>query len=468
MSEKIDILNRQPFVDNLIDLIKIIAQSGKGCTFSLDGKWGSGKSYVLEMFEKQISLYQNQDTAQDKYIVFHYNCWQYDFYEEPAIAIVAAIRNEIEKYNKVLPDLSPTLQAAFSVVGDIGKDLLRNFLQTKIGFDPFEIYDKIKNGISDIRDKQDELIAESIAANDYDTYYKFKEILDSTKKQLATLATEKPVILVVDELDRCMPSYAIKVLERLHHLFDEDSNIVVILAVDKSQLERTIHQIFGTGDNDTNDNMCADYLRKFINFSVSLDTGEISDSFWTRYQYILENYDISDDKAELYLDLPNRLFEDLDVRSQERIMDQIQTLHKLTFGNENCSAVLYFELIYAAIKVRAPRVNSFKWLTHIYNQNNVDVNKGLGVKLWENLKELNSFAYMKDQTTVQPSSSGRHEYKILYDIPIGIVFWMFAAINENRIPSEFCCGYHFTQYAKYSRLVENAIKYHKLAQIIQS
>lgn len=464
MSEKIDILNRQPFVDNLIDLINIIAQSGKGCTFSLDGKWGSGKSYVLEMFEKQISLYQNQDTAQDKYIVFHYNCWQYDFYEEPAIAIVAAIRNEIEKYNKVLPDLSPTLQAAFSVVGDIGKDLLRNFLQTKIGFDPFEIYNKIRNGISDIENTRDEIIAESIASNDYDTYYKFKEILDSTKKQLATLAAEKPVILVVDELDRCMPSYAIKVLERLHHLFDEDSNIIVILAVDKAQLERTIHQIFGTGEDETDDTMCADYLRKFINFSISLNTGIISDSFWTRYDYILKNYDISDDKAELYLELPNRLFEGLDIRSQERIMDQIQTLHALTFDNNNSSAVLYFELIYAAIKARVPSLNFFNWLANINSQENTSVKSVIGTELWEYLKELNSKVFPHNQKII----SGRDEYKILYDIPMGIVFWMFASLNEKTTTSPNRCGYQLNGFEKYNELVSQAIKYHTLANIIQS
>ena len=41
-------------------------------------------------------------------------------------------------------------------------------------------------------------------------------------------AKDKTIIFVVDELDRCLPEYSIKVLERLHHVFEKTSNIQVI------------------------------------------------------------------------------------------------------------------------------------------------------------------------------------------------------------------------------------------------
>ena len=54
MGGKIDILDRQPFVDRLIEIVRLIADNGRGCTFTIDGRWGCGKSFVLDMFEKQI------------------------------------------------------------------------------------------------------------------------------------------------------------------------------------------------------------------------------------------------------------------------------------------------------------------------------------------------------------------------------------------------------------------------------
>ncbi len=95
MEEKQDILNRQEYVDNLIKIVECISKNKMGCCFSIDGKWGIGKTYVLNMFEKQISLIQSEETNDDKYFVFNYNCWKYDYYEEPSIAIVSSMLDKI-------------------------------------------------------------------------------------------------------------------------------------------------------------------------------------------------------------------------------------------------------------------------------------------------------------------------------------------------------------------------------------
>ena len=79
-----------------------------------------------------------------------------------------------------------------------------------------------------------------------------------------------PIIFIVDELDRCLPEYAIKVLERLHHVFNELPHCILILSIDKKQLGNTIKNIFGESIN------LSSYLNKFINFSVLLDEGSIN------------------------------------------------------------------------------------------------------------------------------------------------------------------------------------------------
>lgn len=455
MIKKIDILDRQPVVSQLIDLVHLIAARKKGCTFSLDGKWGSGKSFVLEMFEQQISLFQNPETADDKYILFHYNCWQYDYYEEPAIAIVAAIKNEIKKYNDIIVELPEDIKAVFAEAKDIGKKLLANFLESKLGFDPLAILERINN-------QKDVIKENAIFENEFDTYYRFKEVLDDTRKQLCKLASDKPVILVVDELDRCMPNYAIKVLERLHHLFDENSNIIVILAVDKAQLCRTINQIFGIGTEQTDVRMCDDYLRKFINFSVSLDNGVISDNFWTRYQYILNNYDISSNTEELYKELPNKLFYGLDIRAQERIMDRIQTLHELVFEiqrNKSNLSILYFELIYNTIMFYCPTLTSWNWLL----KRNSGYPSTLDKHLESTLKEL----YQQATSSISNNPSGRHIYNVLSKNHIAVTFWLFATLVEKPKSQGLCLDFKLTENIPDEKLLLKIQQYHRLAQLIK-
>ncbi len=60
-------------------------------------KMGSRKTFVLKMVERQLRDYQ----AGEKFAVFHYNCWEYDYYDEPLIAIVSSMLDSIRTlYNK--------------------------------------------------------------------------------------------------------------------------------------------------------------------------------------------------------------------------------------------------------------------------------------------------------------------------------------------------------------------------------
>jgi len=88
---KLDVLNREEFVDNLINLSECISARKTSTTFAINGVWGCGKSFVLDMFENRLSNYQSEITAKDKYFIIRYNCWKYDYYEEPLVAIISAI-----------------------------------------------------------------------------------------------------------------------------------------------------------------------------------------------------------------------------------------------------------------------------------------------------------------------------------------------------------------------------------------
>lgn len=99
--------------------------------------------------------------------------------------------------------------------------------KNKIGVDIVETFQSEKMGIDNQKFKFDQMFA-------------FKKTLDETREKLKRMSEIKTVVIVVDELDRCMPEYAVKVLERLHHLFEGIPNTIVIMAVDSKQLENSV------------------------------------------------------------------------------------------------------------------------------------------------------------------------------------------------------------------------------------
>ncbi len=88
---------------------------------------------------------------------------------------------------------------------------------------------------------------------------------------LNKIAKDYPIIFIVDELDRCIPNFAIKTLERLHHIFGKVKNSVTILAFNREQINRSIDHAYGEGSAEG-------YLKKFINFRVILNSGSANES----------------------------------------------------------------------------------------------------------------------------------------------------------------------------------------------
>lgn len=88
-----DLLSRQPYLDLLKSLITNQRDNPIGYSFAIDGEWSCGKTWVLNELEKQLS-----EDLDSKYLIFHYNSWENDYYDEPLVAILSVI---IEKLNRL-------------------------------------------------------------------------------------------------------------------------------------------------------------------------------------------------------------------------------------------------------------------------------------------------------------------------------------------------------------------------------
>lgn len=227
-----DKLNRKEFLNDLFNIFDNFGYyDDGGLTISINGKYGSGKSTLLNFLEEK-----NKD--EQKYHVIKYDAWQNNLFNNPLIPILYAL-------NKLETTGSKILSGAKSVLKSIPK-ILTSTLANAHSMDLSSL-----------------MVNENIFAE----YKIYTEEISKYKKILADFCKNKKVILLIDELDRCLPEYQIKVLETLYNVF-KIPNLILVIAIDRTQLEHTIKNIFGNEQN------VSGYLSKFIQYEIDLPDTE--------------------------------------------------------------------------------------------------------------------------------------------------------------------------------------------------
>lgn len=349
--QRVDLLDRQGFIDQLHDIVSVLAKNKKNMCYSINGQWGVGKSYVLDMFEEQARRIGQEGTVLDKYIIFRYNCWEYDYYEEPLIAIVATI---IEQYDEKITLLGEQERAAIDEIikktfVHIGKKLLTIGSEklkglTGIEIDPDKAIQFAKETIDIAKNVQGKIEDN----HSYDELFEFKEVLHLLRENLTKLAQNHTVIIIVDELDRCLPEYMIRVLERLHHLFNGIPNTQVIISTDREQLEHTVKQIYGAKTD------AKKYLEKFIAFELNLSFGSLNEAANSYFAYY---YDHFEDQKRLissidFDEFKSIILEGIDTRSRIAIIEKCNLLHGILNKDDTKSDSVFnaIEMFLAVLK----------------------------------------------------------------------------------------------------------------------
>ena len=133
--QKTDILNRGEIVKNLLMITEGLSSRNAASVFALNGDWGSGKTFILRLFEDEASKMKKDDRKTNKYFIFHYDCWQYDYYDEPLIAIVAAMLDTIKDGGLLSGEMEDTVKAAGQTVIGAVEDIAREVVKNKLGVD---------------------------------------------------------------------------------------------------------------------------------------------------------------------------------------------------------------------------------------------------------------------------------------------------------------------------------------------
>lgn len=353
---KIDFLSRQPYLDLLKSIIANQCNNPTGYSFAIDGEWGCGKTWILTELEKQLT-----EDSEKKYLIFHYNAWENDFYDEPLVAILSVM---IEELNKVTSQKSIYDAAIDELLKQASADLLTlvsGIVKEVTKIDAEEIIKRKKGFFKRIKENT------KLSAKDINTLVPLQHTLQEVRNTLKRLSEKFHIILIVDELDRCLPEYAIKVLERLHHICNEIP-VIQIITINKRHLADSVAKVFGK-EYLHSLNMLKSieqfsdfYLQKFINLTIPLPKGKLDNKLdvlngferdyklYIRKDMAERDFIIFDD--DFLLSFIVELFNGVEKRTQEKIFSLVKLCHTLTIESgitieeERCTyAILIYEIL---------------------------------------------------------------------------------------------------------------------------
>jgi hypothetical protein len=278
---------------DIIDFIMALEQIEENMFISIDAKWGAGKTFYVRQIEqslnyltrkaKELNIEENVKTAFSKnplgslelehtYFPVYYNAWLYDNHSDPLMSLILSTTKVCECYcdeklnSNTLSDKIISLMDSFSFsLGCV--QFGSNFGNAKEKFSGKDILSSVKTE-EEIRDK-------------------VKEIFDSI-----IVENVQKLVIFIDELDRCRPNFAIEMLERMKHYFDDD-RIIFVASINREQLIHSISKYYGTNFDSTG------YLDKFFDWNIYLP--ELDTSFGNRLNFTDEQYFIENITKELSL-----------------------------------------------------------------------------------------------------------------------------------------------------------------------
>ena len=262
-----NILNRNTHIHNFISMLLNIE---KGGVIAIDGEWGSGKTYfvhqvkwlfdsVNENIDSDIETVLNStspkldDIIGHKYKVFYYDAWKHDKSNNPFFTLLRTMIlafGGIDYFKEETSFIKSLLKGASHIVKGVTPiDAEWIFKGTKelCGINDTEQFSELE--FIEQMDNQVDSFLDYICEGQYDK-----------------------LVVFIDELDRCRPSFAVELLEIIKHYFNNDK-VIFVLSTNLSEFQYCIKQYYGEGFNGWK------YLDRFIDLRLTVPTISTEDYY---------------------------------------------------------------------------------------------------------------------------------------------------------------------------------------------
>ena len=259
-----DLFNRRSYGESLKNLINRVNDS---IVMMLEANWGEGKSTFLHMWQAQLRLENIKS--------LYFDAFQNDYGNDPFIDLVSEVcefidgefadTDSIIESNSTIKDSAAVVsKRLFGWAARVAAEAATVGALKEVGAKSLE-----EGGKSVARDAEDmvsEMVLEKIKmhAAEKNAIIRFKEELEHLG-ELIKGVQGFPLVIIIDELDRCRPIYAVEVIERIKRFF-ASRNVVFVLAANSLHMQESIKMIYGNID-------ALSYMKKFVNIESRLPKG---------------------------------------------------------------------------------------------------------------------------------------------------------------------------------------------------
>ncbi|RLF05522.1 MAG: hypothetical protein DRJ64_05485 [Thermoprotei archaeon] len=241
-----DEYQRRPIAEKIIRLLK---SEVKISPLVIDGHWGAGKT---EFCCKLIHLIEDGEADLQPIYV---DAFKADHADEPLMTLMAAVLNAFPE-DKEKKDL---IEKALPVLRFGIKTALKAGTSWLLKQDAADIAEDFTTEIKKAGDEAINHAVESLLTD----HVAVEKSIVALQQALQALAEAKPIVIFIDELDRCRPDFAINMLENIKHIFDVEG-VQFVLVTNSEQLRSSINHCYGNGLD------AQRYLDKFVKFSLVL------------------------------------------------------------------------------------------------------------------------------------------------------------------------------------------------------
>lgn len=246
-----DELGRKEYVHPLLNLIN---SSNEPLTIAFDGDWGAGKTFFLQRFRHDLEKAGAQ--------ALYFSAWECDFVADPLVAIIGQLQKYLHTKSAFKSEVKKLKKSALRYL-----DVLAGQSSSVIAhFTGLDIWGATKLLRSAIRSSMES----------YADFQRIRAELIGRLHNLAQRSVSGPIVCIIDELDRCRPTFAIEAIERIKHLFGVQ-NMVFVIGVNKAQLSESVKAVYGDIDTEN-------YLRRFFDCTFCLPAPNVDVFVMNRIQ----------------------------------------------------------------------------------------------------------------------------------------------------------------------------------------
>ena len=259
---KLDMLNNHSIATTISTIIK--ENPELPVTIGIHGDWGAGKSSILEMIESDFS-------EDERFLCVKFNGWKHQGFEDAKMALIETIVSSLVSEKSLSGRFKDKVSSLWKSVNKIKAAKMAGSVAFSLvtGAPPLTlIQEGLKSLGENVQDqgKRDKMI-ETITANFSDSNQSVSKEFDSfsnTFNELLEASSYDKIVVLIDDLDRCLPNVVIETLEAVR-LFMFEKSTVFVVAADEIMVEYAVKEHFPVYEETrASRNFSKRYLEKLI------------------------------------------------------------------------------------------------------------------------------------------------------------------------------------------------------------